>query len=293
VDATSYGALLDAVRGVHWPARNAVAGGIAGTHQSRQRGTSAEFTEYRLYRQGDDPRRLDWRLLARSDRAYLRLATDRAHLATMIVVDASASMAFPAPTQDKWRRARELAVGLAAVAHADGDPVGVVVSAASGAGTLSPRTRRGVVGEIARVVDSVTPRGSAPIAPILAAIRAGRIAIVTDLLGDADALLAAARLHSAAGRDVHLVHVVARAELDPPRRNFLATDPERPGVQRLLIDADRRHYTEAFAAWRAEMARQWRAAGAVYVESVTDADPARSVRHVAESSRTGMAQGGR
>ena len=55
-----------------------LADAIAGTHHSKQRGTSAEFTEYRLYRQGDDPRRIDWRLLARSDRAYIRLATDRA-----------------------------------------------------------------------------------------------------------------------------------------------------------------------------------------------------------------------
>ena len=64
---TSYGALLDAVRGVHWQSRRAVTSTMAGTHHSKLRGTSAEFTEYRLYRQGDDPRRIDWRLLARSD----------------------------------------------------------------------------------------------------------------------------------------------------------------------------------------------------------------------------------
>src|SRR3954469_11367715 len=123
----SYGALLDAVRGVHWRARRAVANAIAGTHHSKQRGTSAEFTEYRLYRQGDDPRKIDWKLLARSDRAYIRLATDRAILPTTIVLDASASMAFPVATQMKWHRAKELAIALAAVVHADNDPVGVAV----------------------------------------------------------------------------------------------------------------------------------------------------------------------
>src|SRR6476646_11876229 len=96
------GSLLDAVRGVHWPSRKAVAGGPAGIHQSKLRGTSAEFSEYRLYRQGDDPRRIDWRLLGRSDRAYIRLATDRAILPTMLLLDASASMAFPVATRDKW-----------------------------------------------------------------------------------------------------------------------------------------------------------------------------------------------
>src|SRR5512147_1874098 len=127
MSATSYGELLDAVRGVHWQARRTSGNAAAGTHQSKQRGTSAEFTEYRLYRQGDDPRRLDWRLLARSDRAYIRLATDRAVLPTSIVLDASASMAFPVATRAKWQRAREIAIGLSAIVHADGDPVGVAV----------------------------------------------------------------------------------------------------------------------------------------------------------------------
>src|ERR1700761_355783 len=115
------GALLDSVRGVHWPSRKAVAGGPAGTHQSKMRGTSAEFTEYRLYRQGDDPRRIDWKLLARSDRAYIRLATDRAVLPTTIILDASSSMAFPLLTNAKWHQAQQLAIGLAAVVHADND----------------------------------------------------------------------------------------------------------------------------------------------------------------------------
>src|SRR3954468_9742155 len=108
------GTLLDAVRGVHWPSRKAVAGGPAGTHHSKMRGTSAEFTEYRLYRQGDDARRIDWRLLARSDRAYIRLATDRAVLPTTIVIDASSSMAFPLASNAKWHQAQQLAIGLAA-----------------------------------------------------------------------------------------------------------------------------------------------------------------------------------
>ena len=51
---TSYGPLLDALRGARWPARRAVAAALPGAHRSRQRGTSGEFTEYRVYRQGDD-----------------------------------------------------------------------------------------------------------------------------------------------------------------------------------------------------------------------------------------------
>src|SRR5919199_2640731 len=117
VRSTQYAvsSMLDTLRGLTWPARRAVRGAAAGTHRSPMRGVSPEFTEYRPYRQGDDPRRLDWKLLARTDRAYLRITSERATLGTMFVLDASASMAFPARTLEKWSCARRLAVGLAAV----------------------------------------------------------------------------------------------------------------------------------------------------------------------------------
>jgi uncharacterized protein (DUF58 family) len=281
--AVSYGALLDAVRGVHWQARRAVTGALAGTHHSKQRGTSAEFTEYRLYRQGDDPRRIDWRLLARSDRAYIRLATDRAILPTAIVLDASSSMAFPIATREKWRRAQEITVALAAVVHADGDPVGIGIQDDSGRmHIVPPRTRRGVVGEITRIVDSIDPDGTSDLAPIVQAVRSRRIAIVTDLLGDAQDLLRVARVHIVGGGEVHLVHMIAREELDPPRRMVLAADPEQPDVQRLLIESTRRDYDTSFRQWRTDMARQWRAAGASYTEVIADEPAAHAVRRIAE-----------
>jgi uncharacterized protein (DUF58 family) len=284
----SYGALLDAVRGVHWQARRAVSSPMAGTHHSKLRGTSAEFSEYRLYRQGDDPRRIDWRLLGRSDRAYIRLATDRAILPTMLVLDASASMAFPVATRAKWRRAQEIAIGLAAVVHADGDPIGVAVRHDHGAErVVAPRTRRGVVSEVARVVDGAAPSGVDPLAPKVAALRTARIAVLTDLLGDADELLAAARVRIAAGGEVPVIHIVAREELQPPRRPMLAADPEQPSLQRLLVDSTRAAYENAFGEWRTEMARRWRAAGAVYIEAVTDEPAPRIVRRIAEAPGVG------
>jgi uncharacterized protein (DUF58 family) len=284
----SYGALLDAVRGVHWQARRAVTNAMAGTHHSKLRGTSAEFTEYRLYRQGDDPRRIDWRLLGRSDRAYIRLATDRAILPTMLVLDASASMAFPVATRAKWRLAQQIAIGLAAVVHADGDPVGVALRDDRGVErVVPPRTRRGVVSEVARVVDGVQPAGADPLAPRVAVLRSARIAVLTDLLGDSDELLRTARARVAAGGEVHLIHIVAREELDPPRRPILAADPEQPTLKRLLVDATRRAYEDAYGEWRAEMARAWRAAGAVYIEVVTDEPVPHAVRRIADAPGVG------
>jgi uncharacterized protein (DUF58 family) len=280
--AASYGALLDAVRGVHWPARRAVSSLLPGAHRSTLRGTSAEFTEYRLYRQGDDPRRVDWRLLARSDRAYIRLANDRAVLPTTIILDTSASMAFPVATRAKWRLAQELAIGLAAVAHADGDPVGMALHDANGkVALLPPRTRRDVVAEIARVALAGDPGGAEPLAPIVRALRSARLVLITDLLGDEEESLRAVRAHIVSGGEAHVAHVVAQEELDPPRRTLLAADPEQNFVQRMLVDSTRREYDERFASWRADVARRWRAAGASYTEVVTNEPASRAIRRIA------------
>src|SRR5215212_2504509 len=143
-----YAALLDSVRGIRWPARSAVRGGIPGAHTSRMRGSSAEFTEYRPYRQGDDLKRIDWKLFARSDRAYIRLSNDRAILPTTIVLDASASMAFPLGSLGKWILAAQVGIGLGSVARNSGDPVGLVIARDGDALVLAPRMRSSVTHEI-------------------------------------------------------------------------------------------------------------------------------------------------
>ncbi|MBK5189687.1 MAG: DUF58 domain-containing protein, partial [Gemmatimonadaceae bacterium] len=254
--AGSYGSLLDALRGVTWPARRTIRGPAAGTHRSRQRGISPEFTEYRPYRQGDDPRRLDWKLLARTDRAFLRITNDRATLGTILVLDASASMSFPLATQGKWAQACRLAIGLAAVAHGAGDPVGMLVAGAEGIAQLQPRTRRGVIGEAARLLESIAPAGGSSLVPALAHVRpTQRIVLISDFLADDDELLREARERITAGADVLAIHIVAREELEPSRAAIIAQDPERSELKRSLVDETREGYREAFAAWRAELAR--------------------------------------
>ncbi|MBX9927911.1 MAG: DUF58 domain-containing protein [Gemmatimonadaceae bacterium] len=263
-----YGAMLDAVRGVRWPARRAVAGGAAGAHIARSRGVAVEFAEYRPYRQGDDPRRIDWKLLGRSDRAFLRLAPDRSVFATTVLVDASASMVHPQVEVGKWPAAKRLAVALAAVAHAQGDPVGLVIAVA-GARALRPRTRRGVVAEIAATLDAVTPAGDQSLARSLPEI-GGRVAVISDALGDLDALLGALRVHVALGHEPWFFHVIAREELEPSPRDVTAVDPEGRDRDRPLTATVVREYQERFAAWRAEVARRLRDAGVVYVACVDD-----------------------
>jgi uncharacterized protein (DUF58 family) len=286
-----YATLLDAVRGIRWPARSAVRGGIPGAHTSRLRGISAEFTEYRPYRQGDDLRRIDWKLFARSDRAYIRLSNDRAILPTMIVLDASASMAFPVATNGKWKLAAQLGVALGAVARNSGDPVGLVVGASGESPLpsspfprpsspfpllLAPRMRSSVTHDIIRAVSAARPAGSGPLAPSvsIAAQYGGRLVIVSDLLGDAEELLTVASRLVAAGREVHVVHVIAPEEIDPSRDAAMVSDPEAPSVRRALTGDTREQYVAAFAAWRDRIAHEFTEAGVAYSTAVVGEETA-------------------
>jgi uncharacterized protein (DUF58 family) len=274
----TFAPVLDAVRGIDWPALRRVSSAVAGPHLSRVRGTTAEFVEHRPYQQGDEPKRIDWKLVARTDRVFVRLSQERTVLPTMVVLDASASMAFPAPANDKWELARKLGIGLAEVARQRGDPAGMMVVHAGGTRIVEPRTRRTVLEEMLHAVE-LAPSGSELIAPAArAAMRhCARLAVITDFLGDAEELLAAGRTFVAAGGELYVIHVVAAEELEPDPNKLLLTDPEDPLLRRPMSRSARTEYLRRFAAWREELAHDWRRVGAIYSMAVPRAEPMRAM----------------
>lgn len=281
--------LFDSLRGLSWPTRRRALGALPGTHRSRLRGNAPELSEYRLYRQGDDPRQLDWKLLARSDRAYIRLAEDRSLLATWFVIDASASMAFPEETHAKWRMAADMALGLASVALGAGDPVGLLVAHPAAPPRSPARSRRGTLSEMATTLNSIQPSGNAPLATLLADARPGiRIVVISDFLGDEPAARTSAGALLAANCDVHGVHIVAQEELEPSRQAIRAIDPEDASIVRPLDDMMRPRYAANFAGWRERIAASWRHAGATWTMVNTTEDPAMAVRRVISASSGGV-----
>jgi uncharacterized protein (DUF58 family) len=281
-----YGDLLDAVRTLSWPARRRVAGTRTGSHPSTLRGRAPELSEYRLYRQGDDPRDLDWKLLARSDRPFVRLADDRAILETWLVLDASASMAFPDSTHDKWRTASALAVALTSVAQRAGDPVGLLVPRGNGLTRIEATTRRDLPQQIAATLGAITPAGAAPLATATATLPGRvRLVILSDFLGDEAELRARCAVQVSAGGEVVAAHLVSRAELELPADLAFVRDPEAPAVERAVDGAARNAYASTFARWRDELKGRWTAMGASYVCLTAEDDVARSARAVVDSVR--------
>jgi uncharacterized protein (DUF58 family) len=220
----------------------------------------------------------------------IRQTHDDARLRTTVLIDASTSMAYPDGTLAKWEFAASVALGLCAVAHGDGDPVGIVIAGWGQNRVLPPRTRGGTVANVLRMLMETTPGGSSPLGPALSSLRASRrIAIVSDFLGDADALLERGKELVASGREIFAIHVVAPEELDPNVGGSVVVDPEDAEIRRPLGESALAEYREAFARWRERLVGDWRAAGAYYHLATVDDAPARVVRHIVSPGATAAA----
>src|SRR5580765_6894202 len=87
-------AALSAIADLELVSKRVVDGTISGLHRSPFHGYSAEFSQYRHYRSGDDLKYVDWKLFARTDRIYTKQYRETTNMLAQVVVDASASMAY-------------------------------------------------------------------------------------------------------------------------------------------------------------------------------------------------------
>ena len=115
------------IKSLEMRAKMIVDGFRTGLNKSPRHGFSVEFSEYRPYAQGDDPRFLDWKLFARTDRSYIRLFEDETNLRCYIVLDISRSMSFGSGSYTKHDYARTVAASLSWLLNRQGDAVGLTL----------------------------------------------------------------------------------------------------------------------------------------------------------------------
>jgi uncharacterized protein (DUF58 family) len=105
--------------------RYVVEGNLAGAHRSPLRGASAEFADHKAYGIGDDPKKIDWKVLGRTERYFVKRFEDDTNLRVYLVVDRSQSMAYGSGEVTKYDFACRLAAALAYVVVKARDSVGL------------------------------------------------------------------------------------------------------------------------------------------------------------------------
>ena len=221
-------AALMSIRNLELRARTVVEGFWHGLHRSPYHGFSVEFSEYRPYATGDDPRWLDWKLVGRTDRYFIKKFEDETNLRAYLLVDNSRSMSFTGKAGvAKTDYARTLAATLAYFLAQQGDATGLLTFDETVREYLPARHRPGhlrhLMLALERPVAGVSTDLAAPLRRVAELVRKrGLVVLISDLLAPAETLTASLSLLTAARHEVIVLQV-----LDPAELTFDFAEPAR------------------------------------------------------------------
>lgn len=253
-------------------ARRLAAGVPPGAHGSRRVGPSREFSQARPYQPGDDPRHIDWRLFARSDRYYLRESEVETAVPVRLILDATASMrhadtAGPGAGVSRFALARVLAATLATLATAAGDPVSLL-AVTDGRVVATGRPGGGRGGEplerVLRALIALEPAGRWPADARALAVglgvgnpAAGRglAVVLSDGHEQASEIRAALAPLRAAGHEVLFLQILGRDEAEFPRHGTVRFEDRETGD---AIETDADAARAAFLAGQERERAGWR-----------------------------------
>ena len=200
-------------------AKAVVEGFASGLHRSPLHGFSVEFAQYRPYSVGDDPRTLDWKLLARTDRYYVKQFEDETNRRCYIAVDQSRSMAFGSGDYTKAEYARTLAATLAYYLTQQRDSVGIMTCGSEKADYLPPRNRTGHLQQIMRLLGQASEGADSDLSASLSELaslsrRRGLVVLLSDLLTDPETLFQPLGYLRGRSHEVLIIRVLDPTEVD-------------------------------------------------------------------------------
>lgn len=254
--------VVQSIKRLDLKAQFIVKGFMHGLHASPLQGFSVEFSEHRKYEPGDDPKDIDWRLYARTDKYYVRKYEAETNMTGWLVVDSSTSMGYSAGGVTKFDYAISLAAALSYLMVYRQDPVGLATFGEKLGKSLPPRSRRSQFGSILSTLSQLRPTGETNVAASLVQLagmlkRASLVMVFSDLLGDPEETLRAVYRLRHAGHDVILFHILDDAEARFPFRGTVELEDPETG-ESLVVDADaiRGDYLRELEAFRERFRRE-------------------------------------
>lgn len=210
---------LHAIHDLRLVASIVVEGFLSGEHRDLRPGAGTEFQQYRGYQRGDDPRRLDWKLYARSGRFFIRESEVERDVIVRLIVDASASMAYREDGLSKLDYARYLAASLAFLADRQGDRVALDILADNSSVEVPVSLRGSTLPRVLHRLEQASAEGGLP-----DLYRDGNscfntrereiVVLISDLYEDGEELTRSVETWSALGHELIVLQIMGRRELD-------------------------------------------------------------------------------
>jgi uncharacterized protein (DUF58 family) len=197
--------------------RSVVDGFINGLHRSPYFGASVDFAEHRGYVPGDDIRRVDWRLYARTDRYYIKEYEADSNSNFAVLLDVSKSMGFGSEGMSKLDYGRMLSGCLTYLVHRQRDRVGLVAFDNDIVEFVPPSAKHMDVS--LHILDRLKPANPGSLRGPMNKVaehfgRRGVLVLVSDLYEEPDSVLEAIGPLRFRGHDIIVFHLLDRAELD-------------------------------------------------------------------------------
>jgi uncharacterized protein (DUF58 family) len=207
------------IKSLQLRAKVVVEGFYTGMHRSPYHGFSVEFSEYRQYTPGDDPRYLDWKLYARSDRYYVKRFEDETNLRCHLLVDMSRSMGFGSADYTKADYAKTAAATLAYFLSIQRDAVGILAFDEQVTEYLPPRFRPGhmhrLMLALERPLAGTGTDLSKPLERVAELVtKRGLVVLISDLLAPIETLQTHLGYLHSRGHEVVVFRVLDPAEMD-------------------------------------------------------------------------------
>jgi uncharacterized protein (DUF58 family) len=290
-------AILDRLSSLSLVARKVVEGTLAGTHRSPHRGSSVEFAQHRAYAPGDEVRRIDWKVFARSERLVVKEYVEETNLACNLLLDASESMAFHSLDWSKFDYARWAVAALSHLVIGARDTAGLVVFDEGHRSKVPPGNGTAQEVAILKTLEDSAPGGPTAIGEVLHALaprlrRRGITMIFSDFFDEVPTILEGVRRLVHQGHEPILVQV-----LDPLEKSFeldaLLKLEGLEGAGSVKIDpkAIREAYLEELEVHNRELARGARALSIDLIQTTTD-KPLDAVLSTYLTRRSARARGG-
>jgi len=258
--------VLSKIRRLDLQARLVVEGFISGMHHSRFRGFSVEFAEHREYSPGDDIKHLDWKVLGRTDRLYIKQYEVETNLRATFLVDVSESMRYGENGREdrmsKYHYSACAAASLAMLLLGQQDAVGLATFDEELRSYLSPSASPNQIKSFVHELDVVSLRAKTSLDPICHSLAEkipprGMICLVSDLFVDVDGLIRGLRHFRHRNHEVMVLHVMDSDELTFPfQGNTMFRGLEQTGRLTIEPRSLRKGYLEAVERFCADVKRR-------------------------------------
>jgi uncharacterized protein (DUF58 family) len=275
IDASS----IMQIKNLTMRAKSIVEGFASGLHRSPVHGFSVEFSEYRPYVEGDDPRGIDWKLLARTDRYYVKQYEDETNRRCYIAVDQSQSMDYGSVGYTKAQYAQTIAATFAYYLTLQRDAVGVMTCGSTTSDFLPPRHRPGHLQQLMRLL-SLESRGTqSNLGESLSQLaglsrRRGLVVLVSDLLTDPESLAQPLGYLRGRGHELLVIRVLDPSEITLDfKQSTMLVDAETGREMYIDPEAARREYQTRFRAHEAQLIDICHRRSARLVTITTDEPP--------------------